>query len=311
MKRKLIAVTLAVFAAFLIFSTFSFSFQRNSEWNADNRTDFKFINRTEFYPVALTLELPGNVLAKFSVYVSISTGEVDEFTMDGVEWSFRNEGSEKVRIDRLVVYLEKSKFERELNISLNPGKEWSSQLYSPPFPITLKKSVGMSVKGKLEVISEGIAVEKNFTVPLSSMNAGEAVNNIAARNELSLAFLGWKESKVVVYRYKDSYYRFEAKPDMKFVVLALKLSNSGKTVFIPILDGEIATDKGIYKTWIPDFSEKYLWKGDSRALVPLTRERILPGESVVFHVVFEVPENEKPLYAGLSNVPAYLSLRGE
>ena len=281
MKGKLTLATIAVMAVFTAFLIFSSSpLQKNSEWSADNRT-FKFINRTEFYPVALTMELPGNVLANFSVYVSISTGEVDEFTMDGVEWSFRNEGSEKLRIDRLVVHLEKSKFERELNISLNPGEERSSQLCSPPFPITLKKSVGMSVKGKVEVISQGMAVEKNFTVSFSSMNAGEAVNNVAARNELSLAFLGWKESKVVVYRYKDSYYRFEAKPDMKFVVLALKLSNSGKTVFISILDEEIATDKGIHKTWIPDFSEKYLWEGNGRALIPLTKERILPGESVV------------------------------
>jgi len=312
MRKLILTVAATAFVAFLIFS-FLLSLPK-TEWNTEfnNKTDFRFINRTEFYPTTFTLELPKKVFVNFSIYVCISNGEVDEFHMDGVEWTFRNEGGEKVRIDRVAVYLERSRFERELNLSLDPGEERSFQLYSPPFPITLKKSTGMSVKGGVEIVSRDTIIRKNFTAPLPSMKVGEAVNNVAARNELSLAFLGWKESGAVVYSYKGSHYRFEAKPGMKFVVLALTLHNNGKdALFIDALsptDGEIATDKGIYKSWTPDFSEKYLWKKDAKSLTPLTKGKIMPDESIVFHVAFEVPENERPLYASLSNVPAYLNL---
>jgi hypothetical protein len=135
---------------------------------------------------------------------------------------------------------------------------------------------------------------------------------------LSLTLISWKESDIVIEGpYISGYYAFTAKPDMEFIVLTFRFQNNWiRPQETPYLRaGEVATDKGyFYPLWHPPsgiLSEEYNpreatdYEIETLIVDSGGYEELLPEESTIGRVVFEIPEDETPVEASISGV-AYL-----
>jgi hypothetical protein len=151
---------------------------------------------------------------------------------------------------------------------------------------------------------------------------GNTIPKVGSGNEdLSMRLIAWIESNIAVagpYLGKK-FYTFTATPGMKFVILEFEFRNNWvrEQVTPSLGTGELRTGKGyFYKVWSPPVgihSKEYAPRpstqeevrtlGKSGAFEPL-----LPEESVRGHVVFKVPEDEKPEEVNLSQVPVPIEL---
>ena len=139
---------------------------------------------------------------------------------------------------------------------------------------------------------------------------------ISHRN-LSMTILSWEESDIAVYGpyVGNEYYTFTAKEGRTFIILIFEFQNNWiKPQNTPYLNkGEIGTDKGyFYPIWSPPqgtFSVEYEPRlstddeiktliGDSAGY-----EELLPEETILGQIVFEIPENETPTEASIDWVP--------
>lgn len=141
------------------------------------------------------------------------------------------------------------------------------------------------------------------------------------KENLSLTLLWWKESQVVIHgEYAGGeYWTFTAKPGMKFIILAYEFrNNSVREQETPYLSaGEILTaPKGYYfELWDPPLgvhSKEYkprrataegmeTLKGDSGGY-----EKLMPEQSVVGCIKFEIPEDATPVEADIVGLRPYL-----
>jgi hypothetical protein len=248
--------------------------------------------------------------------ISVDDVGMDKLYLDSVKVLLRNEGSASVKINKIVLSSGKSKIEDTSVGSLNPGekKEFSLPTYTP-----LEKEIGLDeVKGMISVIDSSgkILAEENITIQIPIARIGDTIQ-VEGKHNLSLTLLSWKEGNIAIDGpyWEDEYYTFTAKPGMKFIILIFKFQNNWiRPQETPYLNaGEIATDKGyIYPIWNPPVgihSEEYKPRkatdkeiktliGDSGAF-----ENLLPEESTVGCVVFEIPKDETPIEASIVYVP--------
>ena len=142
---------------------------------------------------------------------------------------------------------------------------------------------------------------------------------------LSLTFLEWRESNVAVdgpYAGGD-YYVFTARPGMKFVILVFQFQNNWvRPQDTPYLsEGEVLTDKGyFYPAWDPpmgihseEYAPRQATEEEVEALVGSSGGfvELLPEETIVGRIGFEVPMDERPLEVRIIGVPYLIELREE
>jgi hypothetical protein len=138
---------------------------------------------------------------------------------------------------------------------------------------------------------------------------------------LSLTLISWKESDIVIEGpYIGGYYAFTSKPDMEFIVLTFRFQNNWiRPQETPYLRaGEVATDKGyFYPLWHPPsgvLSEEYNpreatdYEIETLIVDSGGYEELLPEESTIGRVVFEIPEDETPVEASISGMSYLIKL---
>jgi hypothetical protein len=256
--------------------------------------------------------------------ISVDDMGVDKLYFGSVKVLLKNEGKASAKIDKIVLFSGKSKIEDTLVGSLNPReeKEFSLLTYPP-----LEKEVGIDeVKGMIRVIDTlgKILAEENVSIQVPVARIGDTIPEVEGKHNLSLNLLSWKERDIAVdgpYGLNEKYYTFTAKPGMKFIILVFKFQNNWiRPQETPCLDsGEIGTNEGyIYPVWNPPLgtsSEEYKPRkatdkeireliGDSEAY-----EKLLPEESVIGCVVFEIPEDETPIEASIAYVRSIIRLK--
>lgn len=241
---------------------------------------------------------------------------VDKLYLDEVNVLLRNEGSAPIKIDRIILSLGKSKIEDTLVGSLNPGEEKDFSL--PTYP-PLEKEIGIDeVKGMISVIDSSgkILAEEYITIQIPVARIGDTIPEVEGKHNLSLTLRSWKESDIAVDGpYSTGYYTFTAKPGMKFIILIYRFQNNWiRPQDTPYLDaGEIATNKGyIYAIWNPlggatseEYKPRKATDDEVKTLVGDSGgyEDLLPEESTVGCVVFEIPKDETPIEASIVHVP--------
>lgn len=254
--------------------------------------------------------------------IEIDHAGVDKLYLDEVNVMLRNEGSAPVKIDKIVLSLGKSKIEDTLVGSLNPGeeKEYSLPTYPP-----LEKEIGIEqAKGIISTIDSSgkILTEKNITIRIPIARIGATIPEVGGKHNLSLTLLSWKESNIAVNGpygvFEEEYYTFTAKPGMKFIILTFKFQNNGiRPQETPYLDeGEIATDKGyIYPMWKPvggisaeEYKPRKATDEEVKTLIGDSGgfEELLPEESTVGCVVFEIPKDGTPIEVSIIYVPSII-----
>lgn len=169
--------------------------------------------------------------------------------------------------------------------------------------------------GEWNVEDERVLAEKSVVIPIPTVEIGDTIPEIESGHNLSLTLLSWNESSIVVNGpYISGYYTFTAKPGMKFIIITYKFQNNWiREQYTPYInEGEIATDKGyIYSVWDPIggiHTEEYKPRKSTRQEIKNLIgdsggfEDLLPEESTVGCVVFEIPENQNPIEADIAYV---------
>lgn len=141
------------------------------------------------------------------------------------------------------------------------------------------------------------------------------------KENLSVTLLWWKESKVAVHGAyaDDEYYTFTAKPGMKFIILAYQFRNSSvREQETPYLSaGEILTaPKGYYfEVWSPplgvssdEYKPRRATAEEMEALIGHSGgyEKLMPEQSVVGCIKFEIPQDATPVEADVVGLRPYL-----
>jgi hypothetical protein len=146
---------------------------------------------------------------------------------------------------------------------------------------------------------------------------GDTIPEVGADNRnLSMTLIAWMESDIAVDGpYQGEFYTFTARPGMKFVILIFELRNNWvREQYTPYLSaGELLTDKGyFYRVRSPPLgihSEEYKPRPSTEETVQDLVgnsggfEKLLPEESVRGCIVFEIPEEQKPVEAKIGEVP--------
>ena len=174
--------------------------------------------------------------------------------------------------------------------------------------------------GDTSKTKEDAAIQKSGSVDNRKtpiVRIGDRVSSLIGTHQLSLTLLWWKESPICVngpYASK-AYYTFTAKPGMKFIIIAYRLRNDWiREQTTPYLHhGEITIRKGyIYSVWNPiggvqaegynartaTDEEMQSLIGDSGAF-----KKLLPEESCVGQIAFEIPKDATPTEVVLPQVP--------
>lgn len=250
--------------------------------------------------------------------IDIDRVGVDKLYLDSVNVLLRNEGNASSKIVKIILSLGKSKIEKTLVGSLDPGEE--RKLFLPTYP-PLEKEIGVEqLKGTITVINSSgrILTEKNITVPIPIVKIGDAG---WSQHDMSLTLLEWKESDVAVEGpyWGGGYYTFTAKPEMKFIILIYRFQNNSKRPqSTPYLsEGEIVTDKGyIYKVWhSPSGASSKEYKprnATTEEINTLTGgsggyEELMPEKkSAKGRIAFEIPKDETPIEASIKGISALI-----
>lgn len=169
--------------------------------------------------------------------------------------------------------------------------------------------------------------EPTATVGEETITVGETVAGIPKGYDpapFSMTLLSCMESEIVVDGpYIDGYYTFTAQPGMRFVILQYRLMNDGvRQADTPYINtGEVLTapDGYFYKIWSPPVgvhSEEYAPRPSTQEELDILLgdtggfETLLPEESIMGRVVFEIPTDAEPVEATLAYIPAKVQLEG-
>ncbi len=258
--------------------------------------------------------------------LSIKDVGVDKLYFDKVDVLLKNEGSTLFKIDKIIISSGKSKIEKTYIGSLNPREEKEFSFSLPTYP-PLEKAIGIEqVKGTISVIDSSgeVLAEENITIQIPVARIGDTIPEVEGQHNLSLTLLSWEESNIAVDGpYSTGYYTFTAKPGMKFIILIYRFQNNWiRPQETPYLNaGEIATDKGyIYTTWNPpggihaeEYKPRKATDGEVKTFIGDSGgyENLLPEESTVGCVVFEMPADENPIEASIVYVPPLIKFRGD
>lgn len=250
----------------------------------------------------------------------IADARLEEIYIEKCDLTLVNKGSATADIDKIVFLLQSDKIEKDSYnlLTLAPNEEKMVSLIS--YRRKFKRDIGIdSVTGNISVIRPNgkSLLEKTINIPIPRIKIGDTVE-LKYGNNLSMTLISWKESKMAVMEQSENeYYTFTAKPAMKFIILVYQCKNNWiREQITPYLSvGEIATDKGyIYKnisggvrsSEIESHSPRESTQREVRNLIgdSGSYEHLLPEESVRGRIVFEIPEDQKPIEA----TTTYLSL---
>jgi hypothetical protein len=208
--------------------------------------------------------------------------------------------------------------------------------YSPPLADRLAVSTDKGLEHVVNEILRAISANQRRTRPLSLqlptgpisahakselpiVRVGDVVPTVTDRQNLSVTILWSKESAICVNGpYTTGYYTFTAKPRMKFIIVAYQFQNNWvREQTTPYLNkGEITIDKGyIYSVWKPplganseDYAPRRATNEEIETLAGTSAafKKLLPEDSCIGSVVFEIPAGAKPVKAVLFEVPLLL-----
>jgi hypothetical protein len=259
-----------------------------------------------------------------------STADLDAIYLQQVQVLLRNDGDLPSVVQKLVVASETNEVEASVyDARLDPKSEKSIAFNFRGAKIV--RSIGLErIESTVRVLgytgekSQGIEqklAEAKFSLLVPVARIGETISEYGDTHDLPLTLLWWRESSIAVHGpyFPSEYYTFTARPGMKFVILAFMFENKGiREQETPYLHaGEIGTGpKGCcYKVWEPPLgvhSEEYnprksTWDevntlvGDSGGF-----ETLLPEQSVVGCVVFEIPQETTPIEASIVGLPVLI-----
>ncbi len=277
-------------------------------------------------------ELPAESKIVIESYnISIGDVGVDKLYFDKVEVLLRNEGDISATDIELVISSNEEEIEGYPYITLEPGEEKKVSYSFSGISREISKGIGIEEiavtmrlfgyperKG-IEKVERQILAEKNIMIPIPIVRIGNTIPEVGGsidKHNLSMTLISWRESDMAVDGpyIGNEYYTFTAKPGMKFFILIFKFQNNWIRVQqTPYLNsGEIATNKEyIYNMWtsVGIHSQEYKPRKSTyeevKILVgnPGGYEDLLPEESTIGCVVFEIPEDEIPIEASIVNVP--------
>lgn len=154
---------------------------------------------------------------------------------------------------------------------------------------------------------------------------GDTITN--AYTSLSMKLLKWRRSTTAIngpYN-PDTYYKFtvskKSNQQMIFYILTYRLTNTGnREISTPhIVVGEVKTNKGrFYKAWSPPVgihSKEYnpkqttLKEAQRQDSTSAAYKKLLPEQSIVGSIVFEVPQTETPVSVELVRVDMPILLK--
>ena len=275
-----------------------------------------------------------------SYNISIGYVGVDKLYLDKAEVMLRNEGDASATGIELVISSNEEEIEGYPSTTLEPGEEKKVSYSFSGISREISKGIGVEEiavtmrllgypeRRGIEKVEKQILAEKNMTIPIPIVRIGDTIPEVGKgidKHNLSLTLLSWIESGIAVDGpYSGSeYYTFTAKPSMKFVILIFKFQNNWIRVQeTPYLNtGEITTNKGyIYTIWDSPFGihsgEYKLGKSTDEEVKTLIGdsggyEDLLPEESTIGCVVFEIPEDEIPIEASIVHIPSLIKYEGE
>ena len=230
--------------------------------------------------------------------VSIKSIGLDKIYIDNVVVLLKNEGDEIVKVDTITVLSGDNKIEEifydflglDEDISLTPDEEKNFSLSNYQ---EWEKEIGIEqLDGKISVTTRkgGVLTEENITIQIPFIKVGDTIEEVRPdiSHNLSLIFLSWGESENAT----NNDYTATAGDGMKLIVLYFECKNSWirsqDNVYIKA--DEILTNKGyIYSEIWTD----YFWGYNE----------LLPEESIVGCLAFEIPENEIPIEASIEYIP--------
>lgn len=247
---------------------------------------------------------------------------INELHLETFHVLLTNESNRSIKIGIVSLSSGKSVIKRMFSELLQPGeKKDFSLICSQP----LERDVRIrELKCKIMVGQDigtvmcPIVTEKEISIPVPTSGIGYTQPvGILREKTITLTLLSWRESdKVLAGPYsEETYYVCTARPGNKFISLIFELRNDwSKPQKTPYFNfGDVFTDKGtIYPSWqTPSdptlFHEEY-------AAIPATKEEIdtlignsggrdlLPGESILGRVIFEVPQDEHPVEASINSL---------
>lgn len=277
-------------------------------------------------PIPISHGVPKVIIEDY--HIGIDNVEVDKVHLGESVVTLKNEGNAPARITKVILTsdgeeIEKSTFatleaeeDYELSCDYGYGDEFSKDIGIEQIAATIK--IFGHTKG--ENAEEQMLAEKSVIIAIPVIKIGDTIQEIRSptygTHNLSLTLLWWKESDIAVMRQsKNEYYTFKAKSGMKFIILAYEFKNNWireqETPYISV--GEIATDKGLIYGEVSGgiaslenegYTARSSTKKEIDELIADSGgfEELLPGESIIGRIVFEIPENQNPVEANIAYV---------
>jgi len=251
--------------------------------------------------------------------LDIADVRLEEIYIERFDLTLVNKGSAAADIDKIVFSSRSDEIEKDFYnlLTLAPNEKKAVSLIS--YRRKFKRHIGIdSITGNISVIRpDGKSLlEKTITIPISKIKIGDTIE-LKYGNNFSMTLISWKESKIAVMEQSENeYYTFTAKTAMKFIILVYQCKNNWireqTTPYFSV--GEIVSDKGyIYKnisggvrsSEIASHNPREATQREVKNLIgdSGSYEHLLPEESVKGRIVFEIPEDQKPIEATIAYLP--------
>ncbi len=248
---------------------------------------------------------------------------LDKVYLDSLKLNLRNEGSSEVYLSDIKLSCgEYGEITGIIYEEIGPEEEDTIEVSF--FLESLKRELGsQEIPCTLEIRDSdyNTVLEEEVSVEIPTVWIGDVVDEIEGLHNMSLTLVKYIESdKAVDGPYSSGYYTFTAKPGMKFVILVYKFQNNwNRPQSTPYFDKcEVMTDKGyIYPCWSPPagiHSEEYNPRKSTQEEIETYVgtsggfEELLPEESTIGCIVFEMPEDETPVEIAIEGVPYIIEL---
>ena len=261
----------------------------------------------------------------------IGTVEViapDKLYVSRVDVFLQNDGSIPVSISKVVISSKEHDIEGypfKTGTMLPRDRQKVSLMYGSLGRDLMAERVAATIKvfGTIAEESEKqILAQKDISILTPTIGVGDTMQEIKGTHELSLTLLSFQESNVAVDGpYVTGYYTFTAKPHMKFIILAYRFDNNWiREQEAPYInEGEIVTSKGyIYSSWYPvggvhaeEYNPREATEEEIATLIGDSGgyEHLLPEQSIVGRIVFEIPKDATPIEASIRFVPSLIKLQ--
>ncbi len=293
---------------------------------AESRTSTRSL---EFSPVAQStstgLQTPPKVsLVLLDYNIKIDKVLLDKIYVDSLKLNLRNKGSSKAYLSG--IKLSCGKYGEMTGVTSEEiGPKEEGTIKANFFSESLKRELGsQEIPCTLEIWDSdyNTVLEENISIKIPVAKIGDVIEEIKDEHNMSLTIIKYLESdRVVDGPYiGEEYYTFTAKPNMKFIILIYKFQNNWiRPQSTPYFDEcEILTDKGyIYPCWSPPAgidSEEYNPRKSTQEEIETYVgtsggfKKLLPEESTIGCIVFEIPKDESPVEIAIEGVPYIIKL---